>query len=118
MTTETAKLISEYETAATKHLQASDPPTANRNAEVIRRIYSELRRRGLGAQRQLLAILDDPDASPGARFWVASHALEFAPEVGEPILEQLARGRDGFGAQMTLREWRAGRLKFPDPEEP
>ena len=41
--------------------------------------------------------------------------LEFAPEQSEPVLARLAEspGLLGFGAQMTLREWRAGRLRFP-----
>jgi hypothetical protein len=41
-------------------------------------------------------------------------ALEFAPDVGEAVLTELAgkQNRLAFTARMTLREWRAGNLSF------
>lgn len=51
----------------------------------------------------------------GVRAWAGAHALEFAPGEAEPVLLQLGETQDliGFGADITLREWRAGRLRFP-----
>jgi hypothetical protein len=80
----------------------------------IAAIYRELRRRGPEAQNQLLSLLDHAD--PGVRGWVGAHALEFAPHLGEPALMALVCVQDSlvsFSAEMTLREWRAGRLEFP-----
>jgi hypothetical protein len=43
--------------------------------------------------------------------------MEFAPTEGEPVLTELAESEEsgfiGFDAEMTLREWRKGRLRFP-----
>jgi Domain of unknown function (DUF2019) len=86
----------------------------NRAADCIARIYRELRSRGPEAQRLLLPLLNDPRT--GVRGWAAAHALEFEPSAGEQVLQALAKDRPGlrgFSAEMTLREWRAGRLKFP-----
>ena len=72
-------------------------------------IRRELRTRGLEAQRQLLALLDDPD--PGTRCWAAVSVLEFAPREGERVLAELAKLPDslvGFSAEMTLEQWKAG----------
>lgn len=47
---------------------------------------------------------------------MAAHALDFAPEKGEPVLESLAGVQGsliGFDAEMTLKEWRKGELRFP-----
>jgi hypothetical protein len=49
--------------------------------------------------------------------WAASHVLEFAPADAEAMLERLARGAPGIArldAEMTLKEWRAGNLTFPE----
>jgi len=73
--------------------------------------YRELRRRG--SESALLVLLESKDE--GVTAWAGAHALEFAPEQAEPVLAKLAEspGLLGFGAQITLREWRAGRLTFP-----
>lgn len=83
----------------------------NANHDIVADVYRELRRRG--SESILLALLDNPDA--GVRAWAASHALEFAPDQGEPVLKALAsdEGLLGFSAEMTLREWRKGTLSFP-----
>jgi hypothetical protein len=48
--------------------------------------------------------------------WAAFHALEFAPKEAVPVLEALSksRGISGFDAEITLKEWRKGTLKFPN----
>lgn len=109
-------LVSAYRDAAAKHgdaTEAGDHGRANEAGEQISRLYSEIRRRGLAAQEQLIDLLSDP--SPGVRLWSGSHALEFRSEAGEAALLELigAGGFLGFSAEMTLREWRAGRLRFP-----
>jgi hypothetical protein len=59
-----------------------DLDVANENADRIAAIYRELRRRG--AESVLLTLLNSRDE--GVLAWAAAHALEFAPERGEPVL--------------------------------
>ena len=51
----------------------------------------------------------------GIRIWAAAHALEFAPEQGLQVLEDLSREPPsiGFDAAMALKVWREGKLRFP-----
>jgi hypothetical protein len=111
-----AELIDAYRVAAASHgvaTEGDDYEQANEMADRVANIYSELRRRGPTAQTNLLSLLADEAA--GARLWSASHALEFAPQEGERVLEALVSAGTllGFSAEMTLKEWRAGRLRFP-----
>lgn len=111
-----SQLINSYREAAVRHGDAiarGDHQSANRAANRIAAIYSELRRRGLEAQRQLIPLLDAPE--PRVRGWAAAHSLEFAPSEGEAVLIRLVSqsGLLGLSAEMTLKEWRAGRLRFP-----
>lgn len=111
-----AEIIVTYRTAAVAHLAHSSEGAykkANPQAEIIAACYRELRSRGQRSQAALLALLDDRDAA--VRMWAGSHALEFAPELAEPVLTELEEGESlaAFSARMTLREWRAGRLVFP-----
>ncbi|MGE3466127.1 MAG: DUF2019 domain-containing protein [Pyrinomonadaceae bacterium] len=76
-------------------------------------VYKELRGRGTHAQRLLLGLLESKVVS--VRVWAAMYALEFAPGRAEPILEQIASGTIGHqrtDAEIVLREWKAGNLKF------
>ena len=114
---ELESLIDRYIDAARQHGEATergDWRTANAAAASIAAIYAELRRRGPDAQRQLLRLLFDP--SPGVSGWAGAHALEFAPSEGAAALTRLASspGLAGLSAETTLKEWRNGRLKFPD----
>jgi hypothetical protein len=108
----TDELVAIYEEAAGRHHRESNPRKVNRAHDRLAAVYRELRARGLDAQR---ALLDHPD--PGVRSWAAAHALEFAAEEGEPVLEQLVADREGrmigFGAEWTLKVWRRGELRFP-----
>ena len=109
-------LVQAYTIAAAKHGQTADDPnpeTSNQQAEVIEGVYHELRERGREAQLHLLDLLDH--SNPDVRLWAASHALEFAPDQGEPVLKELM---DGGGwaavtAEITLQVWREGNLVFP-----
>jgi hypothetical protein len=109
-------LIEAYRSAARLHGRATavgDSQSANHAHKTIALAYRTLRTRGPGGQAKLLPLIRDPDV--GVRTWVSAHALEFAPAAGEPALVELAAepGLVGFGAKMTLKEWRAGRLSFP-----
>ena len=115
-TAELQKLVSMYQSAAMAHglaTEAGDHATANRSYDTIAFVCRELRRRGRDAQLELLGLLNERD--PYVRMWAATHALEFAPEAGVNILKELttSEGIVGFDAQMTLKAWREGRLRFP-----
>lgn len=109
-------LVQAYTIAAAKHGQAADDPdpeTSNQQAEVIEGVYHELRERGREAQLHLLKLLDH--SNPDVRVWAAGHALEFAPEQGEPVLKELV-GSGGWAAvtaELALQVWREGKLVFP-----
>lgn len=110
------ELIRLYEKAAHDHRQATDrgePKAGNKAADLVATIYHELRKRGPAAQSLLLPLLETADS--GVRGWAAAHALEFAPEKGEPVLEALSNEPRllGFSAKTTLKVWKEGNLKFP-----
>lgn len=113
---ELRELLDAYREAAQRHgvaTESGDYADGNSAADLIAAIYSELRRRGLEAQKALLPFLGDDD--PGVRLWSASHALEFSPSEAEPVLRELIPVGVflGLSAETTLREWHAGRLDFP-----
>lgn len=106
-------LIAKYRDAAWRHGHRKTPKAINKAADEIAQIYRELRRRGPEATARLLPLLSDEDDS--VRGCAAAHALEFSPEKGEPVLEELAAGKPGainMESYMTLKLWREGRLKF------
>lgn len=108
-----SELIRQYIAAAAEAGRLDIPSwRQNRAADKVAAIYGELRHRGPDAQAALLTLLDHPD--PGVRGWAASHALEFAPDRAVETLEAMqgAEFPHGLNAEMTLREWRAGRLRF------
>jgi hypothetical protein len=109
------QLLSRYAEAAASHraaLTAGSTNQANQAADTIAAVYRELRSRGPDAQRLLLALLDHAD--PAVRVWAGAHALEFAPEQGEPVLEELAGHESvvGLNAETTLEVWRSDDLHF------
>ena len=92
----------------------NDTKAQNAAADCVAGIYRELRSRGLESQQALLPLLDHPSIK--VRGWAGAHALEFAPDIGEEALNKIAAGDVSlheFEAKITLREWRAGRLRFP-----
>lgn len=110
------ELVAKYVAAAIRHRDASvegDPGAANLAYDVIAKTFRELRSVGSEGDSALLRLLGHEDAR--VRGWAAAHALEVAPKLGEPTLEQLARagGLLGFDAEMVLAEWRRGNLRFP-----
>lgn len=110
-----AALVASYRAAAKHHGEATengDHKEANKAAETIASAYRELRQYGTDAQREILRLITDPD--PGIRLWSASHSLEFSQPEAEAELAKLANAKSllGLSAEMTLKEWRAGRLRF------
>jgi hypothetical protein len=110
---DTSTLLARYVDAAKSHGQASlrgDHRAANREYASIRAVWQALRGRDQGVA--ILTLLAHSDAS--VRLWAASHALEFAPDRAEPVLEALAKasGPAATDARMTLRQWRRGELRF------
>jgi hypothetical protein len=108
------ELVQEYEQAAVAYeraLAAADHRAANRAHDRIAGAYRELRSRA--AASHLLPLLKSKDEN--VRSCVAAHALEFAPEQGEPVLPWLA-ARPGLlrtRAEYTLKAWLEGKLNFP-----
>jgi hypothetical protein len=108
------QLVSWYAEAAGAHLDASEEgndESANQQHELLASVYRELRRRS--EREALLPLLSSEN--PGVRSWAGAHALEFAEQQGEKVLEELSHdpGLPGFDAQMTLAAWREGSLSFP-----
>ena len=59
-----------------------------------------------------------PRAHGGSRHrWAAAHTLDYVPERASNVLEAMAvegpTPAIRIAAEMTLRMWRAGRLRFP-----
>lgn len=110
-------LVADYRQAAAAQwfaITSGQRKVARANSEVVVKIYTELRSRGRDAQVALLPLLEDPE--PGVRAWAASHALDFAPEQGEPVLMALERSPSGLTAvtaKYALKQWREGTLRFP-----
>jgi len=105
-----------YSSAAAGHYEATkkgDDKAAIREYELLAGAYRELRHRGPQALDVLVPLFTD--ANQGVRMWAAAHGLMFAPEAAERVLSELAAGRGivALNAQMTLKEWRRGRLRFP-----
>lgn len=108
------ELVTYYSDAARAHGEATfvgNPKAANKAADIVAAIYRELRTRR--AQQFLVPLLYSNE--PYVRNWAAAHALEFAPEQAEPVLEAFvgSRGFLAIDARMTLKLWREGKLNFP-----
>ena len=103
-----------YRTAALAHAEAiaaGRHRVANRNYDAITAIARELRSRSHEGSQALERMLDD-SAIP-VRVWAATHSLDTCANVAERVLLEVAGGPPSpttLIAEMTLREWRAGRL--------
>jgi Domain of unknown function (DUF2019) len=109
------KLVTAYANAATRYgraLSSYNFKEANRQADRISELYLALCERGAEGRRALLPLLNHIEF--GVRLWAAAHALEFAPELAEPVLDKLmsAHGLQSQIAAATLREWHSGDLHF------
>ena len=110
-------LLATYAAMASTHgraTEAGDNDAANSAHEELVATYRELRARGADTLRGLLPFLGSRDA--GIRLWAAAHSLDFAPGEAEPVLVELAakpKSLVAFSAEIVLKEWRAGALRFP-----
>jgi hypothetical protein len=107
--------LNAYVEAAAAHGRATvegDSKSANHAHGRLAAVYRELRDEE--QRERLLPLLNHADVA--VRAWAAAHALEFAPDQGERVLEEVAateQGILGFDAQQTLSVWREGDLSFP-----
>lgn len=109
------KLVTAYADAATRYgraLSSYNFREANRQADRISELYLALRERGAKDRLALLPLLNHIEF--GVRLWAAAHALEFAPDLAEPVLDKLMRvqGLPSQVAAATLRDWHSGDLHF------
>lgn len=88
---------------------------ANKAHDALAGVYRDLRR--VGAQERLSPLLRHPE--PAVAAWAGAHALEFAPDEGVRVLEDLAKRNDliGLDARQTLSTRREGKLTFPMSDE-
>jgi hypothetical protein len=105
------QLVKLFAEAAITHKELRTAKEANRAFDEAVAIAKELKRRGNGALALLIALFESPN--PAIRMSAAGLLLPTVPEQAESVLEQLTEQPRllGLSAKMTLREWRAGRLK-------
>jgi hypothetical protein len=96
-------------------LEAGNPGGANKHFDKMANAYSELRSRGHDAQRLLLALFNHEN--PRVRADAAMYALEFAPQLAEPVLKSMEhlRGNVGASIYLILDKWKRGALQFSYP---
>lgn len=85
---------------------------AEQYAVTIKQLYHELKSIGRNSQDTLLGLLENDD--PAVQRWAADHAMEFAPGMGKPVLEKLAKKGSGVlseDAKVILREWHKTHLE-------
>jgi hypothetical protein len=105
-------VLAQYVVAAIKYGEterARDFRAGNKFADIVF-AKGKLLRDTADGQRALQSLLTHLDEY--VRIWAAKDCLFFAPNLAIPVLEELAKvpGLQGFAAEMTLKEWRAGRL--------
>lgn len=111
------QLRSAYRDAARAHKDASSAGrhrVANRSVDSLIALVRELRARGRSGEQVLEELLTDEELS--VRAWAAAHSLPFATAAAERVLESIASGPPSpvrLDAEVTLSEWRAGRLQSP-----
>jgi len=84
---------------------------ANEAGRQLHAHYLALRQTQAGRDA-IAALMSDED--PHVRLWAARHSLEWAPGAAQSALEQARNigGLLGFEADMTLKEYKKGRLLF------
>lgn len=108
-------LLVDFRAAAQQHgieVEQGDHRRANAAYERGLAIAKEIKARGADGEQALIELLNADSAS--VRGWAAFNLLASQPALAEAALERIASGPPGFtrlSAEMTLEEWRAGRLK-------
>lgn len=91
--------------------EIGDSKNGNKQYKIIHSIYLLLKKEN--RLEELIELLDHEN--PYVRSWAAGYTLQIFPLRAEKILEELTDIKSkpvGFNAEMTLREWRKGNLKF------
>jgi hypothetical protein len=110
------ELISKYIRLAIVHGELRGAKEANLAFDEAVTIWRELQQRGSTAIEMFSHLLESD--SPIIRLSAAAKLLFVMPQKAEQVLEQLTGEPRllGHSASMTLKEWRAGRLKpLTDP---
>ena len=105
------ELARRFEETAITHRELVTAEKSNAAFDEGVAIWREVKRRGKDAIALFLPLLQSKN--PAVRMNSAALVLFDAPERAEPVLEQLTKEPRSLGvsATMTLREWRAGRLR-------
>ena len=96
-------------------LQGDDARAATRRANRLadeQRVYLQTLATTADGRREIEAFLADDE--PGVRAWAAAQVLFWNEPDGRSVLEELRAGDTfpfNFNAEMTLREFEAGRLR-------
>lgn len=111
MTESIKDIVARYRQGAITTGDISDPKRANKGAKQLHTCYKVLRESEEG-RKALMGLMEDSE--PGIRCWAASQCLQWKPDVARRVLESLrnSQGPFSFGAEMTLKEFDNGRLKF------
>lgn len=107
-----ASLLVEYRQSADATDELRDTEKQNQAAQRVHACYKALRETDEG-KAGIIALMSDP--SPHVRCWAAAHSLQWMPETAQEVLESLRAENVfpcSFDAEMTLEEYRKGRLSF------
>ena len=105
-------LIDQFCAAASQHAASTESGDYKRGNKAHQRIIDALQQLEVQQATQLLRpLLQNPNV--GTRLWTAAYLLRSNASDAEASLEAIAAqaGIHGFDAEMTLKEWRAGRLR-------
>ena len=111
MTQSVKDVVARYRQGAIATGHISDTRKANKGAKQLHACYKILRKSKAGRQ----ALIDlMRDTEPSVRCWAASECLQWVPDNARRVLELLrdSQGSFSFCAEMTLKEYDGGRLKF------
>lgn len=107
-----ASLLAQYRQAADVTDELADSRKQNQAAHRIHACYKALRETEEGKEG-IIALMSDPN--PHIRVWAAAHSLQWVPETAQAVLQALCNENVfpySLDAQMTLEEYRTGRLSF------
>ena len=111
MTENIKDVVARYRQGAIANSDISDSEKANRGAKQLHACYKILRGSEEGRQA-LIGLMEDPE--PSVRCWAAAECLQWNPDAARRVLVALrdSQGPFSFDAEMTLKEFDNGRLKF------
>jgi len=108
----TESLIEQFCEAASQHAASTESGDYKQGNKAHQRIVDALQQLDIQQATKLLRpLLQNPNV--GTRLWAAAYLLRSNAFDAEASLEAIAAQADihSFNAQMTLKEWRAGRLR-------